>query len=98
VGGFEKRGNCTFSKISTLNANNFDAIVAMNLKLAKIILYSFCYTRYESKPRPFPVWAWRVRILPVVENRPFYTFSLTATTSDRRLSTASNVGFVKQKV
>jgi len=77
--------------------NNFDAIVAMNSKLPMIILYSFCYTRYEFHPRPFPVWAWQVHILPVVENRPFYTFSLTATTSDRRLSTASNVGFVKQR-
>jgi len=33
----------------------------------------------------------------MVENQPFYTFGLSATTSDRRLSTASNVGFVKQK-
>ena len=31
------------------------------------------------------------------ENLPFYTSGLIATTSDRRLSTASNVGFVKQK-
>ena len=38
----------------------------------------------------------RNRII-VVENRPFYTFGLTAIASDRRLSTASNVGFVKQK-
>ena len=71
----------------------------MNSKLAKIILYSFCYTRYKFQAHPFPIpmWAWRARILRVVENRPFYTFGLTATTSDRRLSTASNVGFMKQK-
>jgi len=29
---------------STLNANNFDAIVAMNLKLTMFILWLFCYT------------------------------------------------------
>jgi len=33
----------------------------------------------------------------VVENWPFYTSGLMATTSDKRLSIASNVGFVKQK-
>jgi len=40
VSGFEKRGNLirAFSKILTLNANNLDAIVAMNSKLAMIIL------------------------------------------------------------
>ena len=32
-----------------------------------------------------------------VENWPFYTTGLTATTSDRRLSTSLNMGFVKQK-
>jgi len=32
------------SKILTLNMNNFDALVTMNLKLAMIILWSFCYT------------------------------------------------------
>ena len=37
--------NCAFSTISTLNA--FDAIVAMNLKLTMIILWSFCYTHQE---------------------------------------------------
>jgi len=33
----------------------------------------------------------------MVENRLIYTFGLTATTSDRRLSTSSNMGFVRQK-
>ena len=27
----------------------------------------------HSKPRPFPVWVWQARILPVVENQPLYT-------------------------
>ena len=44
------------------------------------------------------MWAWWAHILPVVKNWLFYTSGLTATASDRRLSTASNMGFVKQKV
>ena len=60
-----------FSKISTLNANNFDTIVAMNLKLAMIILYSFCYTRYEFQAPPISCVGVGARILPVVENWPF---------------------------
>jgi len=41
----EKGSFCTFYKISTLNVNNIEAIVAMNLKLAMIILWPFCYAR-----------------------------------------------------
>ena len=33
--------------MSNLNANNFEAIVAMNLKLTMNILWSFCYTCQE---------------------------------------------------
>ena len=34
----EKGSFCAFYKISTLNVNSIEAIVAMNLKLARIIL------------------------------------------------------------
>jgi len=77
--------------------SHFDAIVATNSKLTTISLYSVCYTCYEFKAPPISCVGVARRILRVVENRPFYTFGLTATTSDRRLSTASNMGFVKQK-
>jgi len=43
------------------------------------------------------VWVLQALILPVVKNQPFYTSGLMATTSDRKLSTDSNVEFVKQK-
>ena len=69
----------------------------MNSKLAKIILYSFCYTCYKFQAPPISCVGVASAHTTVVENWPFYTFSLTATTSDRRLSTASNVGFAKQK-
>ena len=77
--------------------NNFDAIVTTNSKLTTISLYSFCYTRYEFQVPPISCVGVASGILRMVENRPFYTFGFTATTSDRRLSTASNVGFVKHK-
>jgi len=76
--------------------NNFEAIVAMNLKLAMSCDHSTTLAK-NSKPCPFPVWAWQVCKLPVVENQLFYTSGLTATTSDRRLFTALSMGFVKQK-
>ena len=52
------------------------------------ILYHFEWVQSSS-----PV-QW---IVTPVENWPFYTSGLTATTSERRLPTTSNMGFVKQK-
>ena len=43
------------------------------------------------------MWAWWACTLPVVRNLPFYSSGLMATNFDRRLSTASNIGFVKQE-
>jgi len=61
----------------------------MNLKLARISLQSFSTTLAKiSKPFPFPLCVWQACMLPVVDNQPFYTSGLTATASDRRLSTA----------
>lgn len=44
--GSQKRGNFT------LNAYNFDGIVAMNFRLSMIILQSFCYTCREFQALP----------------------------------------------
>ena len=65
----------------------------MNLKLTMVIYNHPATFTKNSKPCPFPVWVW----LPMVKNPLFYTSILTATTSDSRLSTALNMGFVKQK-
>ena len=69
----------------------------MNSKLAMIILYSFCYARYKFQAPPISCVGVASARITRGRNRLFYTFGLTATTSDRRLSTASNMGFVKQK-
>ena len=69
----------------------------MNLKPAKFILRSFCYTRYEFQAPPISCVG--VVSVPTTHGQKsaVYTSGLTATASDRRLSTASNVGFVEQK-
>jgi len=83
LSGFDKRGLISMT----------DAIVAMTLKLAMIILHSL---RIPS-PTHFLCGCGKYTHYPMskIENRMFYTSGLTATTSDRRLSTALNVGFVK---
>ena len=82
---------------SEFSRNNVDAIIAMNLE-SLLLSYDHSATPTKNpKPCPFSVWAWQAHILPVVENRSFYTSGLMATTSDRKLSTDSNVEFVKQK-
>jgi len=72
-----------------------EAVIATDLKLAMNILTHLATLARISEPRPLPVWAWQARVLPVVQNRPFYTSLWQLTARDRRHTVAFNVGSVK---
>jgi len=91
VSGFEKRSNFTHSsKISNLN---FDTIVAMNYEFETCYDYLMIILLHLLRiPSP-------AHFLCGPEECTYYTWPRTSRfiRSDRRLSAASNVGFVKQK-